>query len=40
MLPEVGQEIDSVLTKSELSEYRRPTYFDQASLAIDILDDI
>ena len=39
MLPEVGQESDGVLTKSELSEYRRRTYFDQANLAIGILDD-
>ena len=39
MLPEVGQESDGVLTKSELSEYQRQTYFDLADLAIDILDD-
>ena len=40
MLPEVGHESDGVLTKSQLSKYQRRTYFDQSSLAIDILDDI
>ena len=40
MLPEVGHESDGVLTKSQLSKYQRRTYCDQASLAIDILDDI
>ena len=40
MLPEVGHESDGVLTKSQLSKYQRRTYFDLASLAIDILDDI
>ena len=40
MLPEVGHESDGVLTKSQLSRYQRRTYFDQVSLAIDILDDV
>ena len=40
ILPEVGHESDGVLTKSQLSKYQRQTYFDPASLAIDILDDI
>ena len=40
MLLEVGHESDSVVTKSQLSKYQPRTYFDQASLAIDILDDI
>ena len=39
MLPEVGHESDGVLTKSQLSKYQHRTYFDQGSLAIDILDD-
>ena len=39
MLLEVGQESDGVFTKSQLSKYQCRTYFDQASLAIDILDD-
>ena len=40
MLLEVGQESEGVLTKSQLSKYQCRTYFDQASLVIDILDDI
>ena len=40
MLLEVGQESDGVLTKSQSSKYECRTYFDQASLAIDIKDDI
>ena len=40
MLPEVGHESDGVLTKTQLSKYQCRTYFDQGSLAIDILDDI
>ena len=38
MLLEVGQESNAVLA-SELSEYQCRTYFDLASLVIDILDD-
>ena len=40
MLLEVGPKSDVVLTKSELSEYWDETYFDQANLAINILDYI